>query len=317
MFDDHHLWSLSRRTVDDARHLVVFLGASRMALAYSPRAFAEAAPALRGLQLSVSNHLPLGALADLADDEAFRGVAVLDIIEPDVADALFLSDVDAYVEASRALWRAPDALANRYLASLAQSQLAVLAVGGRRIVTSLIGRRRWPAPQWVAIDRQRASHGDYSLATPAQLAARARRRVEALPAAPPPSDWLAILARDLEPLVARIQARDGRVVVVRMPVSGALAATIDQRYPRARYWDAFTARTAATTIHFQDEPAMRALTCPDEMHLDQRDQAAFTRALTEAMRRRGALDGPPTRPVPKVTCGCGARPPARRAVRSA
>jgi hypothetical protein len=34
---------------------------------------------------------------------------------------------------------------------------------------------------------------------------------------------------------------------------------------------------------------MANLTCPDDMHLDQTAQGAFTRALVDAMRVRGVL----------------------------
>jgi len=53
----------------------------------------------------------------------------------------------------------------------------------------------------------------------------------------------------------------------------------------------FAARTAARAIHAGDVPALANLLCPDEMHLDQRDQAAFTRAVVEALRARGVLRG--------------------------
>jgi hypothetical protein len=289
--DDPYLWSLGRREVGGDPRTVVFLGASRMALGYSPAAFAEVAPTLRGVQLSISDNLPLTVLADLADDPEFRGVAVFDVIEPELADPLLLSDSQGYVDRSHALWRAPGALANRYLASHAQAHLAVLAVGGRRIVTSVAGRRRWPTPAWVAIDRDRISHGDYSLAPPEALRARADRRVAGLPPAPPPEAWLAVLDRHLEPLVRRIRARGGDVVIVHMPITGRLAARVDELYPRHLYWDAFAATTSAHVLHARDIPALASFTCPDEMHLDQRDQAAFTRALVEATRARGVFRG--------------------------
>ena len=298
VIDDPFLWSLTRREIDaergdgrrDGRRIVALLGASRMALGYSAEAFAEAAPGLRGLQLAISDYLPFEVLEDLAGDEAFRGVAVLDIIEPEVADPLPI-DGEPYVARARTLWRAPGALANRYLASHVQAHLAVLAVGGRRIVTSLAGKRRWPDPAWVVIDRERASHGDYSLATPAALRARADRRLAVFPPALPADAWLAALDRHLEPMIRRIRARGGDVVVVHMPVGGRLARKIDEVYPRRQYWDVFAARTSAHVIHFRDLPAMADLPCPDEMHLDQRDQAAFTRALVEAMRAKGVLQG--------------------------
>lgn len=288
--DDPFLWSLTRHEVDADRRIVAFLGASRMALGYSAPAFAEAAPELRGIQLSISDHLPFAVLADLAADEEFRGVAVFDFIESEVSDPLHM-DGAHYVARAHTLWRAPGALANRYLASHAQSHLAVLAVGGQRIITAALRKGSWPTPAWVAIDRERASHGDYSLATPAALRSRSERRAAALPDAPPADAWLAALANHLEPMVRRIRARGGDVVVVHMPISGLLAEKIDQRYPRRQYWDAFAAQSSAHAIHFRDIPAMAKLACPDDMHLDQRDQAAFTRALVDAMRERGVFRG--------------------------
>jgi hypothetical protein len=289
--DDPILWSFTRHDVDSSPRIVAFLGASRMALGYSPDAFAFAAPDLRGIQLSISDNLPFTVLADLAADESFRGVAVIDLIEPEIADPLLLTDSQGYVDRSHALLRVPGAVANRYLASHAQSHLAILGIGGRRIVTSLAGKRRWPSPAWVAIDRDRISHGDYTLAEPSALRARADRRVAGLPAPPSPDAWLSILDRHLEPLVHRIRARGGDVVVLHMPITGQLAERVDKLYPRHLYWDAFAAKSSAHVLHFRDLPAMASLTCPDEMHLDQRDQAAFTRALVEALRARGIFRG--------------------------
>lgn len=291
--DDAFLWSLTRREVDDDPRTVVFLGASRMALGYSPAAFAEAAPGWRGLQLSISDYLPLGVLEDLAGDEAFRGVVVLDLIESDIADALLLPDARAHVATARELWRAPGALANRYLASHAQAQLALLAIGGRRVVSSLVGRRRWPAPNWVAVDRARSSYADYQLGDAASLHAKAARRLAGFPPGISPQAWQAIVDRDVEPLIQRVQARGGKVLVIRPPVSGGLAAKLDELYPRAQYWDAWAARSQAVVLHYRDLPAMANLTCPDEMHLDQRDQATFTRALVDALRQHGLLMASP------------------------
>ncbi len=284
--DDPDLWSLSRRSVDDGRDLVALMGASRMAIGFSREGFAAAAPSLRPLQLSIASYLPLTVLADLAADESFRGIAVIDLIEPEIADPLLVSDAHEYVERSKRLWRGPGSVANRTLASWVQERFALLSLGGRRVLSSLFDGK-WPRPALVVMDRHRIQHGDYSLAAPGALQRLAIRRAEALPAAPTPEAWLAILATHLEPLVAKIRARGGEVVVIHMPISGRLASRVDELYPRARYWDAFAARSAATVIHFRDIPGMAELACPDDMHLDQRDQIAFTRALVEAMRARG------------------------------
>jgi hypothetical protein len=287
--DDPMSWALARGRVGDDQRVVAFVGTSRMLLAYDAAAFREAAPALRGVQLAINGVPAIGVLEDLAADPSFRGVAVVDVNEWDVAfgDPTETARQE-YVEPSRALWRAPGALANRWLAGLVQERVALLALGGRAVVTDL-ARGKTPAPTLVAGALDRTSKGDYSLARPGVLEAKAKNRlsnfdVQALD----PSQWLS-RALAIEPLVARIRARGGDVVVVRMPTTGRLAAGFDTHYPRARYWDAFAAQSAAHVIHFRDVPALRDIGCPDEMHLDQSAQPLFTRALVETLRAKGVL----------------------------
>jgi len=291
--DDPVAWSLVRRTAGDDPRVVAFVGASRMALGYSADAFAEAAPTLRGVQLAIDGASPFGVLADLARDEHFRGLAVVDMIEWEVGVPDTFNDAKLYVSREHALWRAPGALVNRILAGFAQSELALLALGGRRLVTSLVGGLRWPTPSWVAADRDRISRADYSLAEPAALRRKRDNRLDTIPAATPsPDEWLAIITRDIEPLFRQIRAHGGDVAVIHMPLSGRLIEIFDQKYPRRRYWDVFAAQSAAHVLHFRDIPAMATLTCPDEMHLDQKDHAAFTRALVDALRERNLLREP-------------------------
>ena len=291
--DDPVSWAVVRRTVDDDPGVVAFIGASRMALGYSATAFAAAAPGLRGVQLAIDGASPFGVLEDLANDPRFRGLVVMDMIEWEVGVSDTFNDARLYVQRARALWRAPGALVNRTLAGLAQSELAVLALGGRHVLTSWLGGGRWPAPSWVAADRERISRADYGLAEPAALRRKRDNRLATIPAdTPAPQAWLAIIERDVEPLFQRIRGHGGDVAVIHMPLSGRLAEVFDAKYPRGRYWDVFAAQSAAHVMHFRDIPAMAQLTCPDEMHLDQTDQAAFTRALVDAMRERHLLRTP-------------------------
>jgi hypothetical protein len=280
--DDPVSWAVARRSVDDDANVVAFVGTSRMQLAYSARAFAAAAPSLRGVQLAINGVPAVGIVEDLAADEHFHGIAVVDVDEWDIEWGDPYAMAKPYVERAHALWRAPGALANRWLAGLAQEQLAVLAVGGRPLATSLV-KGRWPAPTWVVADRDRISVGDARLTDAASLRAKADKRLTNFDARPsPPELWLT-KAIAMEPLVAKIRAHGGDVVFVRLPISGRLAAGFAKAYPRAQYWDAFAAKTAAHVLHYEDVPAMR-VDCPDEMHVDARDQDAVTRALVGQLR---------------------------------
>jgi hypothetical protein len=287
--DDPAWWAIHRRHASGDPQVAVFLGTSRMELAYSRRAFAEAVPTMQGVQLAIDGVSAFGPLEDLADDPAFRGLAIVDVAEIDLQGDESFRAAEPWVERGRALWRAPGAIANRVLASVVQARFAVLAVGGRQLIASLAGARRWPDPTWVVGDRDRTFQGDYSLADPAALEKRRKKAFLGLPQVPPdPATWLAPVSR-IADAVRRIRSHGGDVVFVHLPITGALADAFDRTYPRARYWDAFVARTGAQAIHFRDVPAMAAFECPDGMHLDQRDQDAMTRALADELRRRGLL----------------------------
>lgn len=286
--DDAAWWAVHRRMAT-GRDVVAFLGSSRMELAYSSAAFQRAAPSKRGVQLAIDGKPAFAVLEDLAEDESFVGTAVVDLAEWEIRNPQAWTAARDYIERARSLWRAPGAVVNRYLASHAQSRLAVLAVGGRELIAAL-GRGRWPEPKLVVADRDRTFHGDYSLASPDALRKRREKGLATADHVPPsPQEWAAQASR-LDHSVERIRNRGGVVVFVRLPTSGELHSRLSRLYPREQYWDAFARRTGATTIHFLDVPALASLECPDSMHLDQKDQATFTEALARELRTRGVLD---------------------------
>jgi hypothetical protein len=290
--DDPTWWGVFRRRADGDPRVVAFVGTSRMATAYSAEAFAEAAPDLRGVQLAINGLYAVKILQDLADDDDFRGVAVVDIVEWDVERGDPSDNTAPYLAHEHAPWRAPGELANRYLAAYAQSRFAVLSLGGAEIWKALIHHGGLPPPRTQVGDFERSFHGNYRGVDPARLVDTSNGRLAAVDHdTATPELWVADARALVDPLVARIRAHGGDVVIVRLPLSGALAAAFDQHYPRARFWDVFARTTTAVTIRTGDLPELASIVCPDDMHVDQTDQARVTRAIVTAMRARGVLRG--------------------------
>jgi hypothetical protein len=94
---------------------------------------------------------------------------------------------------------------------------------------------------------------------------------------------LDIRIRELESLVKRIAERGGRVIFVRLPSSGRIREIEDARYPRTIYWDSIAAQTSVRTIHYADYPQLSKFDFPDGVHIDVRDQAAYTAELSKLL----------------------------------
>lgn len=114
------------------------------------------------------------------------------------------------------------------------------------------------------------------------------------------SDLEARFARTKEH-VARIQARGGKVVFLRLPVTGPLTEREEQLAPRAATWDRLVRENGVPAIHFAEHPELSAFDCPEWSHLSAEDSVAFTRLLVPHLQR--ALQQPPT---PGVIAATGA-----------
>src|SRR4029450_13687058 len=67
--------------------------------------------------------------------------------------------------------------------------------------------------------------------------------------------------------VEKLRARGGKIVFVRLPVSGGLKQLEDQITPRAKIWEPLLQRTTAPGIHFEDYPELASFICPEWSHL--------------------------------------------------
>ena len=292
--DDEYAWAWQRvRAGDGSPRTVAVLGASRILLAFDAATFARDAPNYKAVQLAVDGTTPAGSLIDLAGDPEFRGIALVDTTESGILVGNYARQ-DAYVTAYHRRFRAPGAMAERWLATAVQSRVALPSAGGMRALGALWQHAVWPPPPYVTTFADRTQFADFSLTS---IAERRRAQLDRLPPAGTASAadaaaWLEEALR-IEPHVAAIRARGGQVVLLRMPTCDERWQFDETTTPRALYWDRLaarlTTRTGAVAIHFRDYPELASLPCPDTSHIDSRDGPRFTHALIDILKRFGIL----------------------------
>ncbi|NBD95112.1 MAG: hypothetical protein GVY11_01370 [Gammaproteobacteria bacterium] len=294
LYDDRDLWAQHRLravTGDSAKHFTV-IGASRIQLAFSTRAFEAALPGWEAISLAINGHYPVAVLEDLAADEDFSGVLLVAVDARGLAH--WYHDMSAPWVRHYHRNFGPQRRLERHLLSGLQQHL--VAVGSafnlvRRLEGWLDGRP--PPRHYTTLQADRTIAADYARADVPGLR---RHFTNALAADydkhPPPSPerWRADLGR-IERAVSAIRERGGRVVFLRMPTADAHWDLDRENYPRERYWDRLAEATAATTIHFQDDERLAGLELPDTSHIDQSDRARFTRDLVDLLIERDVLPG--------------------------
>jgi hypothetical protein len=287
--DDEYAWAWQRASIaNDSPRTLALLGSSRIMLGFSPAAFAEALPSWRYAQLGINGTTPIGALHDLARDEHFKGIALVDVSEPAFYQESWPSQAK-YVTAYHRRWRAIGAMVERVLATEVQSRLALLATRGVGTFGKWLQTGQWPKPPYVVTLSDRSRVADWSVAdAERQRRARAETFAKRNTTQRDPTPWLADALRS-EPAIAQIQARGGHVVYVRMPTCDERWAGDELAFPQAQFWDPLAARTRAITIHFKDYPELSKFECPDTSHIESKDAPEFTRALLGILERKGVI----------------------------
>jgi hypothetical protein len=297
--DDAGLWCEQRRRLEGAgRCAVAVLGTSRMMSDFDQETFRRRLPHCRAVQIAGPGEGPVRILRDLAEDAQFSGAVICEA-GPLVLRRAHWRDLDDYVAKHRTDFFLNDRL-NRRIATWFQSRFVLASphVSLKKTAEWLIRRGCFPRQPRVRLLADRSAVYDHSRTTEAE----ARRwqedgRRETLAQAGGADDlraesWLEDM-KEVDALAARIRARGGKVVFVRLPVSHGRLAAEEQLFPREMYWDPFASMTCAVAVNFLDLPGGRDFLCPDSSHLDRADAAAFTGALVDELLKRGVLG--PTR----------------------
>lgn len=284
--DDEWSWAWQRSRVYGPKRVAI-LGGSRILLAFDADELRRAAPGYEPVMLAVNGRHPLAALRDLAADPEFTGIALVDMAErsflAEHADSQ-QPEVDAY----HRRWRAPGAMAERWLSTKIQTHVAIVSAAGVRALEGLATEGDWPQPRYVVTHADRTRYADFRRASLEKM-----RRAEIVGPVAKTSD--AELAARLDEALREeaagdaIRARGGSVVYLRMPTCGARWLVDEDQYPKATWWDVFATRTHAVAVHFKDYPTLSDYECPDLSHIDSKDAVRFTRSLVDVLVARGVI----------------------------
>ena len=292
VMDSLDLWSLHRsRASKPAPPLrVALLGASRIQYGLSPSVFRDEARNTDPIMLAVNGHYPLAALRDLADDENFKGVAIVGIDSRGMDKKVWEMQAK-HVQQYHHDW-SPSREVHRRLLTYVQ-QHAIAARPDFAVVTlakRYLDDQGPPYREYVTFERDRSGGTDYRKSDLAAIrAARVAdlRKYYPMYTPPTPAEWLNEM-REVVRWVDKINARGGRVVIYREPVSGEHLELDEANFPRAKYWDRLVEIMPATMLDFRDYPEL-VIDTPDTSHIDIKDIDRHTRALVRVLKARGVL----------------------------
>jgi len=293
VMDSFDLWSQHRaRAVKSAPPLrFALLGASRIQYGISPPVFRDETRQM-GLKvdpimLAVNGHYPLAALRDLSEDEKFVGVALVGIDSRGMDRKVWEMQAK-HIQNYHHEWSPSREVHRRMLTRLQEHVIAARPdFAAVTLVKRYLDGNGPPHKEYVTFERDRAGGTDYRKSdVPAIRSARvADLKKYYSPYTPPtPGAWLTEM-RYVVSWVERINARGGKVVFYREPVSGEHIALDEANFPREKYWDKLAAIMPATMIDFRDYPEL-VIDTPDTSHIDIKDIDRHTRALVRLLHAK-------------------------------
>ncbi|MDB4953086.1 MAG: hypothetical protein JWO36_655, partial [Myxococcales bacterium] len=261
----------------------VLLGNSRCLAALRPEYLAPLFGGHPPAQLCTVGINPLPVLAYLIDHTRFSGTVIVDIVPGSVFSR---SGVGAWDEWRHRLEDRPVyAGLEQYFVATFQSRASSLIHPAAPLVwlRTLRGiTPPWVVHQseavradgaWIPVDDQEYEKKLWSTGVPWPEMVKADH--ENLWSDRELDQQLATTRR----AVATLKARGGRVIFLRLPVSGTTKEAEDKYFPRAQYWDRWIEALGGTGIHFADYPSLQAFSQPDESHIELAMAPEFTRRL--------------------------------------
>ena len=297
--DTPDLWADQREAVKPDS--MVIIGDSRSLFDNDLNTF-EQAFGTRPIQLGNVGSCAYPILENLANDQSFHGTVVASLIP-----GLWLAPPQSppYHASERALKR----YQKRTLAQRSGHHLGMWLEERLAFMNDDLKLKEWLAklpvreraafhphppgpPDFQTFSRDRQVRMWDSCAKPGPLQDRVKYGWPGLFTPPPPPSYIpkeAFLAgmgkaveqrfADTAATVKKIQARGGKVVFVRYPMSGPLKELEDKGTPRAGPWNRIIKESGAPGIYFEDYPELSSFTCPEWSHLSAPDAVVFSQRL--------------------------------------
>lgn len=299
--DDESLWAYTRKQIyesDDARPVVI--GSSRIKFDLDLDTW-ESISGKVPVQLALEGTNPRPLLADLANDENFKGTVIVGVVEL----LFFQPDHNHFeIQANKRLKKYPhwslseqisfrinNALESNFV-FLQENSFSDNALLKRIPIESRPGVFVFPNfPMKFAntrLNRQTYMTDDFIADTAMQHKVQNIWRMIAMSPPTPATkgDTLTAIIQSVKVHVDKIRARGGKVIFVREPSCGPYLEMEQTAYPREKYWDRLIAETQAPGIYFADYPETANYVCPEWSHLSPKDAISYTRSLIAIMEQK-------------------------------
>ncbi len=303
--DTSDLWAERRAAVKPDS--TVIIGDSRALFDFDLDVLAEGL-GQRPVQLALVGSSAFPILKDLIADESYHGTIITGMVP-----LMFLAPGGPPVENSeKALKRfrtrtVAQRLSNRlgmlleeHIAFLKQEDLTLEALLKKLPIPDRANAQIPPRlpPYFYSINRERRGFMFDAASKPGPLQTRIKEGWPPLFTPPPPPKWIpqdafakfmgeTIESRFAETAAAvqKFRARGGKVVFVRLPVTGPLKQIEDKASPKTMQWTRLLNETKAPGIYFEDFDELAHFECPEWSHLSGPDSIEFTRRVVPHLKK--------------------------------
>ena len=285
--DNRALWVSERHRLNGyGGDAIAVLGASRVQRAIHPETLARE---LGGpvVQLAVEGTSAIPLLEDLAVDPRFRGT-VLFSVAPAFSFNRRLSKLDAGNQAEWVAYYRSQSRSRRFEYGLRLATQGMFAFRSpdasvTRVLPDVLLRGKLPEPNFKTTFSDRSVSVDYSKfrtpETPQRMVDLYLENTDAYEA-----DEFADLINYVSAIVTILNAKNCRVIFLRLP-SGDIVRDLERRmFPNERFWGYMQQNVNAEFIHFESFPELSGYLSVDGSHVASEKSAAFTKVLADVIR---------------------------------